>query len=121
MADASKRIDEYIAQFTDWRGDLMKKLRTSINKAAPSLKEDWKWGTPVWALHGNVCAIGAFKESVKLNFFKGATLPDARHLFNGGLDAKASRSIDFAKGDRIDEKGLQALVRAAVAQDAGKR
>ena len=99
----------------------MKKLRLIISKADPGLKENWKWGIPVWTSHSDVCAIGAFKEKVKVNFFKGASLPDPQHLFNSGLDAKASRSIDFAKGDRIDEKALQELVRAAVAQDAGKR
>lgn len=119
MVASSKRIDAYIAGFTDWRGDVMKRLRTIINKADTSLKEDWKWETPVWTSHGNVCAIGAFKGSVKLNFFKGASLPDPHHLFNGGLDARASRSIDFAKGDRIDEKAVSELVQAA-AHDAGK-
>ena len=121
MVDASKQIDEYIAKLTDWRGDLMKKLRTIINKADPSLKEDWKWNTLVWTSQGNVCAIGAFKETVKLNFFKGASLPDPHHLFNGGLEAKASRSIDFGKGDPIDERALRELVRAAAAHDRGKR
>ena len=121
MAEASKLIDQHIAGLTDWRGDLMARLRTIINKAEPSLKEEWKWDTPVFASNGNVCAMGAFKESVKVNFFKGASLPDPHHLFNGGLDAKASRSIDFAKGDRVNEKALQQLVRAAVAQNSGKR
>jgi hypothetical protein len=121
MADASKLIDQHIAKYTDWRGDLMAKLRTIINEADPGLQEDWKWDTPVFASNGNVCAIGAFKESVKLNFFKGASLPDPNHLFNGGLDAKASRSIDFGKGDRINERALHDLVRAAVAKNRGKR
>lgn len=70
---------------------------------------------------GNVCAIGAFKDGVKLNFFKGASLPDPHHLFSGGLDAKASRSIDFVKGDRVNEPALRQLIRAAVAADGGKR
>jgi hypothetical protein len=114
-------IDEHIARLSDWRGDLMKQLRAIINKSDPSLKEDWKWGTPVWTSKGNVCAIGAFKDGVKLNFFKGASLPDPQHLFNGGLDAKVSRSIDFVKGDRVNEPALRQLIRAAVAADTGKR
>lgn len=117
----SDLIDEQIAKLADWRGDLMQRLRSIINKSDPSLKEDWKWGTPVWASNGNVVAIGAFKDSVKLNFFKGASLSDPHHLFNGGLDAKTSRSIDFSKGDRVDEKALTELIRAAVAQNAKKR
>jgi hypothetical protein len=121
MTETSTLIDQHIAKFTDWRGDLMAKLRTIINRADPSLKEEWKWDTPVWTSNGNVCAIVAFKESVKLNFFKGASLPDPHHLFNGGLDAKASRSIDFARGDRVNEKALQELIRAAAAKSVAKR
>lgn len=119
MSEASRQIDEHIADLKDWRGDLMTQLRRLINKADPSLKEDWKWGTPTWTSNGNVCAIGAFKETVKLNFFKGAGLPDPHHLFNGGLDAKTSRSIDFKQGERIQSEALTNLIRAAVA--ANKR
>ena len=114
----SDQIDQHIGQLSDWRGDLMTKLRAIINQADAGLQEGWKWGTPVWTSNGNVVAIGAFKESVKLNFFKGASLPDPHRLFNGGLDAKASRSIDFVQGDRIDEKALTELVRAAVAENS---
>jgi hypothetical protein len=118
--EPSELIDKHIAELTDWRGDLMERLRTVINQAEPGLKEDWKWGTPVWTSKGNVCAIGAFKVSVKLNFFKGASLPDPHGLFNGGLDAKASRSIDLVEGDPINEPALQELIRAAVAYNAAK-
>jgi hypothetical protein len=117
----SARIDQHIAEVTDWRGDLMTRLRAIINQADPSLKEDWKWDIPVWTSGGNVCAIGAFKESVKLNFFKGASLPDPHGLFNGGLEAKASRSIDFRKGDEVDGSALKDLIRAAVGHNAAKR
>jgi hypothetical protein len=119
--EPSDLIDKQIAELTDWRGDLMARLRRIINQAEPGLKEDWKWGTPVWTSKGNVCAIGAFKDSVKLNFFKGASLPDPHGLFNGGLDAKASRSIDLADGDPINEPALQELIRAAAAYNAPKR
>ena len=118
--DASVLIDEEIAKLQDWRGDLMARLRGLINKADPRLKEDWKWKTAVWTSYGNVCALGAFKDSVKLNFFNGASLKDPHHLFNGGLDAKASRSIDFKKGDPINESAVRDLVRAAAAQNSSK-
>ena len=117
----SDLIDKQIAGLKDWRGGLMARLRTVINKAEPSLKEDWKWDTAVWTHNGNICAIGAFNDRVKLNFFRGASLPDPHHLFNGGLDAKASRSIDLSEGDRINEPALQELIRAAVARNAAKR
>ena len=117
----SDQISKHIAGLKDWRGALMTRLRTVINNADPRLTEDWKWDTPVWTHNGNVLAIGAFKDSVKINFFKGAGLPDPHHLFNGGLDAKASRSIDLHQGDRIDEAALQQLIRAAIAKNATKR
>jgi len=121
MAEASRLIDERIAELGDWRGTLMGRLRAIINQADSSLKEEWKWETAVWTSKGNVVGMGAFKQGVKLNFFKGASLPDPHKLFNAGLEAKASRAIDFAEGSRIDEAALRDLVRAAVAENAGKR
>ena len=82
---------------------------------AADLTEEWKWNTAVWSNNGMVCAAGAFKDHVKLNFFKGASLNDPKRLFNAGLDAKATRAIDFTEGDKIDEPALKVLVRAAVA------
>ena len=119
MTEASKLIDERIAEMGDWRGELMTRLRAVINQADPSLKEEWKWGTAVWTSKGNVVALGALKKGVKLNFFKGASLRDPQRLFNAGLEAKGSRAIDFAKGSTVNEKALRDLVRAAVAEDAG--
>lgn len=120
-SDASKRIDQHINSLADWRGEMLAKLRKVITGADPSLTEEWKWETPVFSSNGNVVAIGAFKESLKINFFKGASLPDPHHLFNAGLDAKASRAIDVKKGDSVNEAALKELVRAAVARNGGKR
>jgi hypothetical protein len=120
-ANASDQISKHIAGLKDWRGALMTRLRAVINKADPRLTEDWKWDTPVWTHNGNVLAVGAFKDSVKVNFFKGASVPDPHHLFNGGLEAKASRSIDLHEGERINEQALQDLIRAAIAKNAAKR
>ena len=121
MPTPSEQIDKQIADLPDWRGRRMAALRKLINETDPNLKEDWKWGTPVWTSNGNVISLGAFKEHVKINFFKGASLPDPHHLFNGGLDAKTSRSIDLKKGDTVNEPALKELVRAAVAKNGGKR
>jgi len=118
--EASARIDKHIAGFTDWRGKRMAGLRKVINSADPSLKEEWKWDIPLWSSNGNVCAIGAFKDHIKINFFKGASLADPHHLFNGGLEAKASRSIDLSQSDTVDEAALKELVRAAVARNKSK-
>jgi len=111
----SQHIDNYIKGLTDWRGKIVARLRKLILEAAPDLTEEWKWDTPVWSLKGNVVAAGVFKDHVKLNFFKGASLKDPKGLFNAGLDAKATRAIDFSEGDDINEAALKGLVHEAVA------
>ena len=97
-----------------------RQLRRLIGDAAPNLVEEWKWNSPVWSHNGNVLAIGAFQDHVKINFFKGATLEDAQGIFNAGLDAKASRAIDIHEGERINEAAIKSLVRAAAALNDSK-
>ena len=124
MADknASANIDKQIADLKDWRGPMIAKLRKVILASSPDIVEDWKWDTGVWAANGNVVSVGAFKDHVKINFFKGASLKDPKKLFNAGLEAKSSRGIDFSEGDGIDEAGITELVREAVALNkAGKK
>lgn len=111
---APQHIDEHIKELADWRGKMLARLRKLILEAAPGLTEEWKWDTPVWSHKGNVVAAGAFKDHLKLNFFKGASLKDPKGLFNAGLDAKATRAIDFSESDDIDESALKELIRAAV-------
>ena len=120
---ASQQIDNHIKELGDWRGELLARLRKLILSASPELTEEWKWGTPVWSYKGNVVAGGAFKDHIKLNFFKGASLKDPNSLFNAGLDAKATRGIDFHEGDEMDEVALKELVREAVAfnKSGGKK
>jgi hypothetical protein len=113
--NASKLIDKQIADLNDWRGKVFARLRKIINAADPDIIEDWKWNTAVWNHNGMVCAVGGFKDHVKVNFFKGASLEDSQGLFNAGLEAKATRAIDFHAGDKIDEAALKNLVRAAIA------
>jgi hypothetical protein len=113
--EPSELIDRQIAGLDDWRGQMLTRLRQLINEADSNLTEGWKWETAVWSSNGNVCALGTFKDHVKFNFFKGASLPDPHRQFNSGLEAKASRAIDFFEGDEINEPALQELVRAAVA------
>jgi len=113
--DPSQRISDLIDALGDWRGDMLARVRDVILAADPSATEDWKWNTPVWSHAGLVCAVAAFKDHVKMNFFQGAGLTDPDGLFNAGLDAKAMRSIDFHEGDVIDQEALKRLVREAVA------
>lgn len=112
---ASQMINNQIAGLPDWRGEALAQLRAIILDAAPGITEEWKWDTAVWTMKGNVVAVGVFKDHVKLNFFKGAFLEDKSKLFNAGLEAKASRGIDFSEGAVIDGYGLKDLIRSAVA------
>jgi hypothetical protein len=111
---ATQRIDKHIAELSDWRGDMIARLRKLILEVTPEVSEEWKWGSPVWAHKGNVVSAGVFKDHVKLNFFKGASLDDPNGLFNAGLEAKATRGIDLYEGDQLDQAALKELVRAAV-------
>ena len=109
----SANIDKQAASLTGWQSEMYSRLRDLINDADPDLEEDWKWDTAIWTNKGNVCALGVFKDHLKINFFKGASLSDPKGLFNSGLEAKQSRSIDLRESDAIDRQALQDLVRAA--------
>ena len=111
-------IDRRIAELEDWRGKTIARLRKIIHDADPRIKEEWKWDTPVFSHDELVVAVGAFKGSVKMNFFQGASLPDPHKLFNAGLDAKKTRAIDFHENEKIDEPALKNLIRAAVARNS---
>jgi len=117
---ASEQITNHINQLVDWRGKTLAQLRRLIREVDPGLTEEWKWNTPLWSHNGNVVAVGAFRDHVKVNFFKGASLEDPRGLFNAGLEAKETRAIDIHEGDRIDKAAVQDLVRAATALNRGK-
>ena len=112
---ASKQITKYISETTDWRGTMLAQLRKIVLGAAPQITEEWKWGTPVWSQNGLVCSVGAFKEHVKLTFFKGASLPDPKKVLQSGPGAKSMRSIDLRQGDKLDQPAIRSLVKAAVA------
>jgi hypothetical protein len=121
MESASTLIDEKIKQLSsapgggNWRGKMLAKVREIIHKADPMIVEEWKWmGSPVWS-HGGIIAVGnAHKEKVKLTFSHGASLADPDKLFNAGLGGNMWRAIDFFEGDKINERALKNLVRAAV-------
>lgn len=111
----SDRVSNHIDSLGDWRGKVLKRLRKLIRTAGPDLVEEWKWNTPVWSQNGNVLAVGAFHDHVKINFFKGASLDDPQGLFNAGMDARATRAIDIYEGDRLNDAAFRKLVRAAIA------
>jgi hypothetical protein len=117
----SERIDQLIAGLTDWRGKTLASVRKSILDADREIIEEWKWmGSPVWSRDGIIAVGNAHKDKVKLTFSHGADLPDPDKLFNAGLAGKTWRAIDLLEGDKINERGLTNLIRAAVKYNQSK-
>lgn len=124
----SQLIDARIAALSDWRGEMLARVRALIREADPEVVEEVKWrkpsnpmGLPVWEHAGIVCTGETYKDKVKLTFARGASLKDPSRLFNASLDGNMRRAIDFHKGDRIDEAALKALIRAALELNVSAR
>src|SRR3979411_2129014 len=112
----SRLIDARIKELDDWRGKTLAHVRALIKQADPEVVEEWKWrGVPVWSHAGIICTGETYKNVVKMTFAKGASLQDPSRLFNSSLEGNTRRAIDFHEGEKIDEKALKALIRAAVA------
>jgi hypothetical protein len=122
---ASQAIDARIKELGDWRGETLSRVRALIKEADPEVVEEWKWkkasnpGVPVWSHAGMICTGETYKNVVKMTFAKGASLEDPSGIFNSSLEGNTRRAIDFHEGDEIDEEALKALIRAAVALNAG--
>jgi hypothetical protein len=118
----SRMIDARIKELGDWRGEVLARVRSIIRQADPDVVEEWKWrGVPVWEHDGIICTGETYKAIVKMTFARGASLDDPSGLFNSSLEGNTRRAIDIHEGDRIDEKALKALIRAAVALNTSKR
>ncbi|MBM7484796.1 hypothetical protein ABIB75_000852 [Bradyrhizobium sp. GM2.2] len=121
-ASPSRMIDGRIKELGDWRGDMLGRIRGLIKEADPDVVEEWKWrGVPVWEHDGIICTGETYKAVVKMTFAKGAALDDPAGLFNSSLDGNVRRAIDIREGEKINEKALKALIRAAVALNASKK
>jgi hypothetical protein len=117
----SQLIDARIEELGDWRGELLGRLRALVKEVDPDVVEEWKWrGVPVWYHDGIICTGETYKTIVKMTFFKGAALDDPSGLFNSSLEGNTRRAIDFQEGEKIDEKALKALIRAAVSLNESK-
>ena len=115
VESASRLIDARIQELGDWRGEMLSRLRALIQQADPEVIEEWKWrGVPVWSHDGIICTGETYKSVVKMTFAKGASLDDPSSLFNSSLEGGVRRAIDFREGDKVNEKALKALIRAAV-------
>ena len=118
---ASQLIDERIEELGDWRGEMLSKVRNLIKQVDPDAVEEWKWrGTPVWYHDGMICTGETYKSIVKVTFAKGAVLTDSKHIFNSSMDGNTRRAIDFHEKDEVDEEGIKALIRAAIALNMSK-
>jgi hypothetical protein len=126
-ASPSRLIDAKIKGLGDWRGETLARIRTIIKQADPDVVEEVKWrkpsnpmGVPVWEHDGIICTGETYKAVVKLTFANGAALEDPSRLFNSSLEGKVRRAIDIREGDKIDEKALKAIIRAAVASNTSR-
>jgi len=127
IESASSLIDAKIEELGDWRGEMLARLRALIRQADPEVIEECKWikpsnptGVPVWSHGGILCTGETYKSTVKLTFAKGAQLEDPSGLFNSSLDGNVRRAIDFHEGDKVNDKALKALIRAAVALNTAR-
>ena len=117
----SQLIDARIKELGDWRGKTLSRVRTLVKEADPEVVEEWKWrGVPAWYHDGILCTGETYKSVVKMTFARGASLKDPSRLFNSSLEGNTRRAIDFREGDKIDEKALKELIRAAVALNQSK-
>ena len=106
-----------------FRSETLARMRALILEADPEMIEERKWrkpsngmeGVPVWSHNGIVCTGETYKNAVKMTFAKGADLKDPAGLFNSSLEGNVRRAIDVHEGDKLNEKALKALIRAAVA------
>jgi hypothetical protein len=125
----SHLIDARIKKLGDWRGETLARVRSIIRQADPDVVEEVKWrkpsnamlGVPVWEHDGIICTGETYKTYVKLTFARGAALADPSGIFNASLEGNVRRAIDIGEGDKIDEKALKALIRAAVALNTAGR
>jgi hypothetical protein len=125
----SHLIDARIKKLGDWRGETLARVRSIIRQADPDVVEEVKWrkpsnamlGVPVWEHDGIICTGETYKTYVKLTFARGAALADPSGIFNASLEGNVRRAIDIGEGDKIDQKALKALIRAAVALNTAGR
>lgn len=121
---AAASITERIKELGGWRGETLSHLRQLIHDADPDVVEEWKWvkptnpGVPVWSHDGGICTGEAYKDVVKLTFFRGAIVNDPKKIFNSSLEGNVRRAIDFREGDMINQAAFKQLIRAAVKTNA---
>jgi hypothetical protein len=120
-ASPSRLIDGRIRELGDWRGETLARVRALIKEACADVVEEWKWrGVPVWEHAGIICTGETYKAVVKLTFARGAALKDPSGLFNSSLEGNMRRAIDIHEGEKINERALKNLLRAAADRNQSK-
>ncbi len=117
----AQRIDERIAEYQDWRGKVLARVRHLILAADSTIVEEWKWNIPVWSSQGIICTGEVYKSAVKLTFAHGASLPDPHAIFTSSLDGKVRRALDIRENDKLNERAFTALIRSAVKFNAASK
>ena len=121
-ASPARLIDGRIKELGDWRGGTLARVRALIKEACPGVIEEWKWrGVPVWEHAGIICTGETYKAVVKLTFAHGASLADPSRLFNSSLEGNMRRAIDIHEGEKLDERALKNLFRAAADYNSTKK
>ena len=86
--EAIKRIDNFIAEHDDWRGETMAQIRKIIHEVAPEVVEDWKYmGSPFWSHEGILGHGNIFKAKVAVAG-TGQSLPSGSRVGAGGNRSK---------------------------------
>lgn len=98
-----KYFDTPQCKINPWR-ELLLKLREIV--LSSGLKEEAKWGVPVYTNNGkNLMILSAFKNYVSLSFFKGVLLKDNHNLLiTSTKNAQSDRSLRFTQMDEINEQ-----------------
>ncbi len=118
----SRLIDKRIKDLGDWRGEMLARVRGLLKEACPDVVEEWKWhGVPVWEHFGIICTGETYKTALKLTFANGASLGDPAGLFNSSLEGNVRRAIDIHEGEKLNERALKDLVRAAADYNQTKK
>jgi hypothetical protein len=111
---------------TDWRAQLVDRIRSLVVEAEPGVTEEAKWrkasnpdGVPTFSLDGLICTVETYKDKVKVTFARGASLEDPAGMFNASLEGGTRRAIDVLEGDDLDDDAFVELVREAVAANRG--
>ena len=111
----SRLIDERIEELGDWRGKMLSQLRALIKQADPEVVEEWKWGDSGVVARRIDLHRRDLQEGREDDLRQGAPRSRTRRASSTPASrATPGARSTFSEGEKIDEKALKALIRAAV-------